>query len=122
MSDSPTSAPSPIDIRREGESIVIQWDNGTQDHWTPFQLRSECPCATCREKRSGEEEKKIAQGEKKRPMLPVLSAAEAQPLRIVSMRPVGNYGYNVSFSDGHHSGIFTFDRLARCLTKNSSDL
>jgi DUF971 family protein len=27
------------------------------------------------------------------------------------MRPVGNYAYNIAFSDGHDSGIFTFDHL-----------
>ncbi len=44
-------------------------------------------------------------------VLPVLSMAEAQPLRIDGMRPVGNYAYNIAFSDGHDSGIFTFDYL-----------
>ena len=44
-------------------------------------------------------------------MLPVLSAAEAQPLRIDSMQPVGSYAYNIAFSDGHSSGIFTMKML-----------
>jgi hypothetical protein len=41
------------------------------------------------------------------------SAAEAQPLRIESMRPVGNYAYNIAFSDGHNSGIYSFAMLKR---------
>ncbi len=44
-------------------------------------------------------------------MLPVISAAEARPLRVEWMRPVGNYAYNVSFSDGHNSGLFTLAML-----------
>ena len=44
-------------------------------------------------------------------MLPVLSAAEAQPLRIDAMSPVGQYAYSIDFSDGHSSGIFTFAML-----------
>ena len=44
-------------------------------------------------------------------MLPVTTAAEAKPLTIESMRPVGNYAYNILFSDGHHSGLFTLDLL-----------
>ena len=43
--------------------------------------------------------------------LPVLSAAEAQPLSIRHMRPVGNYAYSITFSDGHDSGLFTFAYL-----------
>ena len=36
---------------------------------------------------------------------------EARPTTIEHMRPVGNYAYNIGFSDGHDSGIFTFDYL-----------
>jgi DUF971 family protein len=43
--------------------------------------------------------------------LPVLSLQEARPTEIEHMRPVGNYAYNIEFSDGHDSGIFTFDYL-----------
>ncbi len=44
-------------------------------------------------------------------MAGVLGAAEARPLRIEGMRPVGAYAYNIAFSDGHDSGLFTFERL-----------
>jgi len=43
--------------------------------------------------------------------LPTLTMAEAQPLRIVGMQPLGNYAYNVAFSDGHDTGIYTFELL-----------
>ena len=43
--------------------------------------------------------------------LPVLSLAESRPIEIVSMTPAGNYGYKVSFSDGHSSGIYSFELL-----------
>jgi DUF971 family protein len=36
----------------------------------------------------------------------VISAAEAQPLIIESMKPLGNYAYGIAFSDGHDSGIY----------------
>ena len=44
-------------------------------------------------------------------MLPIVSAAETQPLKILGMKPVGNYAYSIAFSDGHDTGIFTFDLL-----------
>jgi DUF971 family protein len=37
--------------------------------------------------------------------------AEARPLTILGMRPVGNYAYSISFSDGHDTGIFTLELL-----------
>jgi DUF971 family protein len=56
--------------------------------------------------------KETASGEKKLSnALPVLSIAETMPLDIVLMHPVGNYAYNIHFSDGHSSGIFTFELL-----------
>jgi DUF971 family protein len=100
----------PVEIRRDGDAAVeLEWSDGTRSRWTARQLRDACPCATCREKhRSGDGQA----GEPHQPRgLPVLSAAEARPLRIESMRPVGNYAYNVAFSDGHSSGIYPLSRL-----------
>lgn len=36
------------------------------------------------------------------------------------MRPVGNYAYSILFSDGHDSGIFTFEFLLSLGTASSS--
>ena len=37
--------------------------------------------------------------------------AEARPLTIAGMQPVGNYAYSIEFSDGHDTGIFTLELL-----------
>ena len=97
----------PLSIAREGKNqILIQWSDDTKSRYTADLLRQRCPCATCREKKSAND------SGLPRPMsLPVLSMSEAQPLRIEGMRPVGNYAYNIAFSDGHDSGIFTFEYL-----------
>lgn len=95
---------TPESIARDGDSaIAITWVDGRITRWTASALRAACPCATCREKqRAGEKEDASA-----KPIeLPVLSAAEARPLAITSMRPVGSYAYNIAFSDGHSSGLF----------------
>lgn len=99
----------PTALNRESNgSIRISWDDATETTWTPSELRKACPCATCREKK-----RKVAETPSMPRVLPVISAAEAKPLAIDSMRPVGNYAYNISFSDGHHSGIFSFKLLKR---------
>ena len=94
--------------RSDTGSIVITWDDGSETTWTPGQLRRACPCATCREKKRADDETPV---KKKSLALPVISAAEARPLRVEAMRPAGNYAYHVAFSDGHDSGLFTMAML-----------
>ncbi len=95
---------SPTSIARDGQSsILIEWTDGSSLRYSAAELRKKCPCATCREKHGAQEKKAFT--------MPVLSLEEARPLTIKHMRPVGNYAYNIAFSDGHDSGIFTFDHL-----------
>jgi DUF971 family protein len=97
----------PISLHRDASgAIIIQWSDNTETRWTAGQLRKACPCATCREKKRAAEEAPV-----KPKMLPVITAAEARPLNVEAMRPVGNYAYNITFSDGHHSGLFTLVML-----------
>ena len=101
---------APVSIVRQGDSaIVIVWSDGRETPWTAVQLRDRCPCATCREKKRGEQEKRAEKG--KLNVLPVLTNAETRPLSIESMKPVGAYAYNIAFSDGHSSGIFAMALL-----------
>jgi len=87
----------------EAQQLLIDWSDGEQRMYTVRELRENCPCATCREKR--------AQPPAPAPLLQVLSPAEAQPLKIQGMRPVGNYAYSIDFSDGHDTGIYTLEFL-----------
>ena len=104
----------PLDIRRTDDGIIIDWSDGRQIEYAASELRSACPCATCREKRTGEEEKA-------QPLaLPVLSVAEAQPVTIKHMQPVGNYAYSIVFSDDHDTGIFTFEFLRQVASDATS--
>ena len=62
-----------------------------------------CPCATCRAQRRN--------GSQNTSLLQVLSPAELAPLKIHQMHPVGNYAYNIHFTDGHNTGIFELSLL-----------
>ena len=101
----------PTQLERDGSSkLVITWSDQSRREYTAAGLRQSCPCATCREKHKSD----AVEGSHATPaLLPVLSIEEAQPVTIRSMRPVGNYAYNIAFSDGHDSGIYTFDHLQR---------
>ena len=85
------------------DCLQITWSDGQVRRYMARQLRDSCPCATCREKRKADDPAPLS--------LPVLSAAEAQPLRIEGMKPVGNYAYSVVFSDQHDTGIYTLEHL-----------
>ncbi len=88
----------------EQRSLEIVWSDGKKMDYPYGVLRKACPCATCREK-------KRAETAKPKGLLQVLSAAETVPLAVTHMRPVGNYAYNITFSDDHSSGLFTMELL-----------
>ncbi|MCA9148565.1 MAG: DUF971 domain-containing protein [Planctomycetales bacterium] len=85
------------------ETLRICWSDNAQFDFTVRQLRELCPCATCREIRGAKPTTPD--------LLPVLKFEETLPLRIVNMRPVGNYAYAIHFSDGHDTGIYTLTFL-----------
>lgn len=100
MSGSPVSL-RPVALSKEGDDrLIIQWNDGHRGvlHWTS--LRSNCPCAGCREERA-------------QPPDPfrILKPSELSPLKPLAFEPVGFYGYRIVWSDGHDSGIFTLEHL-----------
>ena len=94
--------PTKLEIVGDGR-LRISWSDRQVREYTVRELRDRCPCATCREKRNAP------------PTAPtdlnILSPAEAAPLRITGMKPVGNYAYSIDFSDGHNTGLFTLEFL-----------
>jgi DUF971 family protein len=97
-----TVQPTKLELSKNN-SLRITWSDGRMREYTIRDLRDKCPCATCREKRNAPPPPPT--------QLPIISAAEAQPLRIAAMKPVGNYAYSIDFSDGHNTGIYTLDSL-----------
>ena len=86
---------APSTIRRlRKESIEILWNDGHKSLYQNGYLRDHCPCASCRE----------------RPVrsLPVLGSGELYPVQI---GVVGRYAISIQWSDGHDSGIYSYDTL-----------
>jgi DUF971 family protein len=85
----------------------ITWNDGHFSSFPSWYLREKCPCALCVEEFSGV--RRIEPGS-------VPSTVER-----VAIGPVGNYALHFSWSDGHSTGIYTFDYLrsicpcSRCL-------
>lgn len=96
-------SPRPVRIDKDGEvGLIITWSDGQTGRVAWQQLRAHCPCAACREERA-------------QPLNPfrVLRPAEIStgPLHPVTMSPVGYYAYKIVWSDGHDTGLYTFDLL-----------
>jgi len=99
--------PMPHAITRRDDGLVIEWDRGGHEALYPArELRLACGCAVCMDEMSG------------RPLLDPRSVSG--DIRPVSVALVGAYGLRVQWSDGHGTGIYTFERLlascpcARC--------
>jgi DUF971 family protein len=89
----------PTDIRaRQAEQVLeLVWDGGRVDRLDYRHVRAQCPCASCRDEWTGE---RIVQPES---ILP--------DLQLEGMEAVGNYAVRLIWSDGHGSGLYTWDYL-----------
>lgn len=90
--------PIPYAITRQDDGLRIEWDqNGHQALYPARYLRLACPCAGCVEEMSG------------RPLLdPAMIPPDIRPL---SVALVGAYALRIDWSDGHSTGIYTFEQL-----------
>jgi len=91
----------------EDNKLLIEWSDGLKYVYSFRELRDQCPCATCREKRKKDDRQPATLF----PVLSVLTAAEARPLRIEGIKPIGHYAYGIAFSDGHNTGIYSLEFL-----------
>ena len=76
-----------------GTGVDIEWDDGHCTHYTFQWLRDACPCATCTEDRNSHHRK------------------AGEPAKPKEVKPVGRYALNISWNDGHSSGIYSWDYL-----------
>ncbi|MBA3631248.1 MAG: DUF971 domain-containing protein [Acidobacteria bacterium] len=88
----------PTQIVEENDSeISITWSDGKETKYNAAQLRRACPCASCVNEWTGE---KVLKDE-----------SVAADLVFKNVGIVGRYALNFSFSDGHDTGIFSFNYL-----------
>jgi DUF971 family protein len=87
----------------KSKGIRIEWQDGRTSEFSLQYLRDKCPCATC----TGAHGSAAAAGNKAADPFPMFRPA----LKIASVEPVGSYAITIVWSDGHDSGIFTWDYL-----------
>jgi DUF971 family protein len=110
--------PIPIDPRKKpanvkvhvtsGAGVDITWSDGHASHYDFTYLRENCPCATCSDERGKKEAlAAAAPGFASSAVLPMF---KPKP-RAQAATSVGNYAIQISFSDGHSTGIYSYDHL-----------
>lgn len=96
----------PVDYHLEEAQnrLVVRWRDGHESHYPFEDLRAACPCADCRMAQ------KPRVGGLQVLTGPVVRRGE---MRIVAISPVGRYALGFTWSDGHRTGIYSFDFLRR---------
>ena len=94
MSDVP--APRALEQAGPGELRIV-WQDGHESVYPVRTLRLACRCARCIEELTG------------RPLLKEEDVPE--DVRPIKISPVGRYAVQISWTDGHDSGIYTFESL-----------
>lgn len=98
------AAPRKLDLQKE-RGLAVEWDDGTTSFFPIAYLRKMSPSAEQRELRKELEANPLA-------VLPA-SFGRGGALVAESAELVGNYAIRIRFSDGHHTGIYSWGYLRR---------
>lgn len=91
--------PTRIHADRAARTIEIEWPDGHRTVYGFDELRWLCPCAFCR-------------GEAGMPgWLDSKPTLTPEQTRLVDIHLVGGYAITPEWGDGHHTGIYAFQRL-----------
>ena len=94
--------PTAIRAHQEAGVLELCWPTEGEFRLPYKYVRGECPCASCIEEWTG------------RRLLDLDSIPES--IRPLKMSPTGNYAVKIEWSDGHSTGLYTWDQLrALCL-------
>ncbi|MFT3831373.1 MAG: DUF971 domain-containing protein [Opitutaceae bacterium] len=93
---------TPVDIQLIGHEVAIRWSDGVESYFADEFLRAASPSA----ENMGERDVLGRQfGGDPRTSFPGVT--------VVNWSPVGNYAIAFEFSDGHRTGLYSYDYLRR---------
>ena len=91
--------------------IKIDWKDGHHSEYGLTYLRDKCPCATCTGAHGTPPRQPTAEGTPGNPF------QMYQPrLKMLGVEPVGNYAIRINWSDGHNTGIYSYEHLRQICT------
>ena len=93
----PGPAPVDISLNPAKDALTVTWDDGVIDTLAAELLRVESPSAEVQGHGSGQK----------------ATPAGKRDVTIKAVTPVGNYAVRLTFSDGHDTGIYSWEILHR---------
>lgn len=93
MSQQKTPTPTEINLHSKSRELEIAFEDGSRFHFSSEFLRVHSPSAEVRGHAPGEETLQVGK----------------ENVNIKNLEPVGNYAIKIEFTDGHDSGIFSWD-------------
>jgi DUF971 family protein len=91
--------PLSYELDEEPRELHISWTDGHESVHAYEPLRRACPCAWC----AGEGGQKGSVDE--------TTEFTEQQTTIYELQPIGRYGLTPIWGDGHHTGIYTYEKL-----------
>ncbi len=90
----------PEEVNTQDDKVtVITWDDKKVTRYPNRYLRSMCPCASCVNEVTGER---------------TINLESIDPeVKIMGVDPVGRYALHFQWSDGHGTGLYSFDTLRK---------
>ena len=85
--------------------IKIDWKDGHHSEYGLTYLRDKCPCAAC----TGAHGTPPREPESAKPANPF--QMYTPKLKMLGVEPVGNYAIRINWSDGHNSGIYSYEHF-----------
>jgi DUF971 family protein len=92
----------------KSKGIKIDWRDNHHSEYSLAYLRDECPCATCTGAHGTEPQKSEYSKEVATPF-----QMYKPTLKMLKVEAVGNYAVRIDWSDGHNTGIYSFDHLRK---------
>ena len=94
-----SNAPTNIRALQTDQILELTWTESNVARLPYAYLRGECPCASCRDEWTGAR---------------ILDRASiASDIKLEGMEGIGNYAVRLAWSDGHSSGLYTWENLER---------
>lgn len=95
--------PLHLDLKKD-HGLRIKWSDGKESFYSIIYLRKNSPSADARQLREEMARNPLA-------VLPASAISSGEPLTAVDAEMVGNYAIRIIFSDGHDTGIYSWDYL-----------
>ena len=94
------ATPIPAEIGRANQhDVKIVWQDGHESVYPAREMRLACPCAGCVDEMTG--------------AVRVIATSIPQDVRPLKIDVVGRYAISIHWSDGHNTGIYSFEHLRK---------